>query len=98
MPKHITRRLAACLSALVLLGVETGLVSAAGPLATGAPTNSPGGHRGVSPLVMGSPMVLPRDGSIIVQITRTLTAGSTNDLSLAQRTTRSTSRWGRLQH
>jgi RHS repeat-associated protein len=84
MRKLGTKRLVGCLSAFVLLGVNAGLVFAAGPVASGTPSSPPGGHGRVSPLVLGSPMVLPHGGSVVVQITRTLTAASTNDLSLSQ--------------
>ena len=84
MSASVRRRLGLAVVLFVSFVANTAPMSAGGPTSTSAPP-VPGGH-GPQSLLAGAPIVLPHDGTVVVQITRTLTAGSTNDLSLAQPT------------
>jgi RHS repeat-associated protein len=77
------RRVAASAALLATLLLIPVTALAGGPTSTGAPPKGAGGGS-VQALSLGAPMVLPQNGTILVQTHRTLTAASINDLSLSQ--------------
>ena len=85
MAGRLRRRLVIAVISVVLIVSSASPASAGGPAATGAPPKGAGGGS-VGTLSLGAPIVLPQNGTVLVQVHRTFTAGSINDLSLAQPT------------